>query len=166
MSGVVASLNERIGEIEAATWDALAQTSPGDINPFVSHAFLKALEDSKSVGGKTGWRPVHLTVEDKGQVIAASPLYVKAHSYGEYVFDHSWADAFQRAGNKDRKHLEQHVLVTAQRQRRGVHDLEVLDDRFIEGELQVTRGGGVLHRVGGVHAVHFGGLEEDRKSVV
>ncbi|GAB6053580.1 GNAT family N-acetyltransferase [Magnetospira thiophila] len=85
----------RIGDIPAAQWDACA----GDDNPFVSHAFLSALEDSGSVRPQTGWAPCHLTVEDEtGQVQACAPLYLKGHSYGEYVFDWSWADAYRRAG--------------------------------------------------------------------
>jgi predicted N-acyltransferase len=68
-------------------------------NPFVSHAFLASLETSKSVGGRSGWLPQHLVVEDeRGEVHACAPCYLKAHSQGEYVFDHGWADAFERAG--------------------------------------------------------------------
>ena len=68
-------------------------------NPFVSHAFLNALETSKSVGGRSGWLPQHLVAEDDhGQIHAVAPCYLKAHSQGEYVFDHGWADAYERAG--------------------------------------------------------------------
>src|SRR5690606_34131443 len=68
-------------------------------NPFVSHEFLSALEASSSVGGRTGWQPRHLLVEtEAGELIGAAPCYVKSHSRGEYVFDHGWADAFERAG--------------------------------------------------------------------
>ena len=70
-------------------------------NPFVSHAFLKALEDSRAVGRATGWLPRHLVLEDEdGKVAAAAPAYVKSHSQGEYVFDHSWADAYAQAGGQ------------------------------------------------------------------
>jgi uncharacterized protein len=70
-------------------------------NPFVTHAFLAALEDSGCVGGRTGWLPTHLLVErTDGTVLAAAPCYLKSHSQGEYVFDHSWADAFMRAGGR------------------------------------------------------------------
>jgi len=86
-----------IAEIPAAAWDACA----GDDNPFVCHAFLKALEDSRSVGPKTGWLPQHIVVEDgAGTVLAAAPTYVKGHSQGEYVFDHGWAQAYERAGGR------------------------------------------------------------------
>jgi predicted N-acyltransferase len=88
---------ESIAGISAAAWDACA----GDDNPFVGHAFLKALEDSRSVGARTGWMPRHVVVEDgAGALLAAAPMYVKGHSNGEYVFDHGWAQAFERAGGR------------------------------------------------------------------
>jgi uncharacterized protein len=68
-------------------------------NPFVSHEFLSSLEASQSVGGRTGWQPRHLLAEDAGgELVGVAPCYVKMHSRGEYVFDHSWAEAFERAG--------------------------------------------------------------------
>ncbi len=92
---VTVRVGGRVGEFSAAAWDAVA----GGANPFVSHAFLTALEDSGSVGGRSGWTPAPLVIEGgAGQLAAALPAYVKAHSQGEYVFDHSWADAWQRAG--------------------------------------------------------------------
>lgn len=70
-------------------------------NPFVSHAFLSSLEDSGSVGEATGWIPRFLRIEDgDGKLVAATPSYIKLHSQGEYVFDHGWADAFERAGGR------------------------------------------------------------------
>ena len=84
-----------VGSLQAAEWDALA----GPDNPFMSHAFLAALEDSGSVGPGTGWTPAPLVIEDaSGRLLAALPAYAKSHSQGEYVFDHSWADAWERAG--------------------------------------------------------------------
>ncbi|MHA1564628.1 MAG: GNAT family N-acetyltransferase [Alphaproteobacteria bacterium] len=92
---VSARLVERIGDIAAADWDACA----GFENPFVSHAFLEALEISGSVSARSGWLPRHLVLEDEqGVLVGAVPLYVKGHSQGEYVFDWGWADAFERAG--------------------------------------------------------------------
>jgi len=86
---------ERLAEVPPAEWDACA----GADNPFLSHAFLEALEASGSATAKTGWLPQHVLVEDAdGRLIGAVPLYLKSHSYGEYVFDHGWADAFERAG--------------------------------------------------------------------
>ena len=87
----------RIAEIDAASWDALR----GAGNPFVSHAFLDALEESGCCSADTGWLPQHVVVEDEaGRLVAAMPLYLKSHSQGEYVFDHGWADAFERAGGR------------------------------------------------------------------
>ena len=88
-------VGEAVGAFPAAEWDAL--TDGG--NPFVSHAFLTALEDSGSVGGRTGWSPAPLAIlGEDGQLAAALPAYIKTHSQGEYVFDQSWADAWHRAG--------------------------------------------------------------------
>ncbi len=86
-----------IDKIEAAAWDACA----GPDNPFVSHAFLSVLEQSGSVAAKTGWRPCHLTlVSASGALWGCVPLYLKSHSYGEFVFDWGWAEAFERAGGR------------------------------------------------------------------
>lgn len=89
------SLHSSIHEIDAQDWNACA----GADNPFVSHAFLSAVEDSGSAGSRTGWLPQHAVLRDDAGVIQAIvPLYAKSHSYGEYVFDHGWANAFERAG--------------------------------------------------------------------
>ncbi len=81
----------------AAEWDACA----GADNPFVSHAFLSALEDSRSACAVTGWAPQHLALRDPGgRLLACAPLYLKSHSYGEYVFDWSWARAYEQAGGR------------------------------------------------------------------
>ena len=92
---LTARIAASVGSLPAADWDALA----GPDNPFVSHAFLTALEDSGSVGPGTGWTPAPLVIEDgAGGLLAALPAYAKGHSQGEYVFDHAWADAWERAG--------------------------------------------------------------------
>ena len=116
---------QSLAEVPAADWDACAggalsqqseatdeikvkcedNSSPklstqGKVNnPFVSHDFLSSIEASGSVGGRTGWQPRHLLAEDsKGSLVGAAPCYLKSHSRGEYVFDHGWAEAFERAG--------------------------------------------------------------------
>jgi len=117
---------QSLAEVPAAAWDACAAGSHGEAigstvkvkyeetgddssgilstrglfnNPFVSHDFLSSLEASRSVGGRTGWQPRHLLLEDAaGTLHGAAPCYVKTHSRGEYVFDYGWADAFERAG--------------------------------------------------------------------
>jgi hypothetical protein len=108
---------QSMSEIDAAQWDACANPeadtpAPGPgigldgdpyeaerFNPFVSHAFLKALETSKSIGPRSGWTSTHILVRDSGgRLAAAAPAYLKTHSMGEYVFDYGWADAYHRAG--------------------------------------------------------------------
>jgi predicted N-acyltransferase len=84
-------------EIDAATWDALVAAQPS-ATPFVSMAYLRALHESASAVADTGWAPHFLAVERSGKVVAACPLYLKDHSYGEYVFDWAWADAYRRHG--------------------------------------------------------------------
>lgn len=88
---------QSLADVPAAGWDACA----GSDNPTVSHAFLSALEDSGSATAESGWLGQHLVIEDAaGDVIACAPLYLKSHSYGEYVFDWGWADAYERAGGR------------------------------------------------------------------
>jgi predicted N-acyltransferase len=107
-----------IGEVPAEAWDACANPAPARpgngvgepsgastltsetaYNPFISHAFLSSLELSDSVRGRVGWQPMHLVAEDRqGFVVGAVPCYAKSHSRGEYVFDHGWAEAYERAG--------------------------------------------------------------------
>ena len=84
-----------ITEIDPAQWEALRGH---DTQPFSSHAWLALLERSGCVSEDTGWRPLHLVLEQNGHLAAAAPLYLKGHSYGEYVFDWAWADAYQRHG--------------------------------------------------------------------
>ena len=89
----------KIGDVDAAAWDQCANPASATFNPFVAHAFLKGLEDAKTVGGRTGWLPQHVVLEDAtGRIAGCMPMYVKTHSQGEYVFDHGWADAYERAG--------------------------------------------------------------------
>jgi predicted N-acyltransferase len=91
---LIARIARGIGTVDAAIWDALA----GVGDPFVSHTFLSLLEKSHSVGDAAGWTPLPVLVERDGTVIGAAPAYLKAHSQGEYVFDHGWAEAWQRSG--------------------------------------------------------------------
>tara|TARA_R110002167_G_scaffold43043_1_gene130295 strand:+ start:32 stop:1210 length:1179 start_codon:yes stop_codon:yes gene_type:complete len=94
---LVAKITQSINEVPAEQWDACE----GDGNPFLSHAFLSALEDSECVNRRTGWGPVHLILEDEaGLLQSCVPLYMKSHSRGEYIFDHGWADAYERAGGR------------------------------------------------------------------
>lgn len=94
---ITARIAEGVLSIPAADWDACAGTG----NPFLSHGFLAALEGSGSVGGRSGWQPLPVVVDGPdGRPAAIAPAYAKAHSQGEYVFDHAWADAWERAGGE------------------------------------------------------------------
>lgn len=91
-------VNRRIADIGREAWTACAHASG---NPFVSYDFLDVLEQSGCAVERTGWGPQHLSIDDAaGQVGAVMPLYLKSHSQGEYIFDHSWADAYERAGGR------------------------------------------------------------------
>jgi uncharacterized protein len=91
---VFARIAPGVSALDAGEWDRLAGA-----HPFVSHNFLSALEDSGSVGSGTGWTPSPILIEDEtGAYAAAAPAYLKTHSQGEYVFDHGWAEAWERAG--------------------------------------------------------------------
>jgi predicted N-acyltransferase len=94
-SEIIAKIASGVAGLNAHAWDRLAG---GD--PFLSHAFLSALEDSGSVGPGTGWTPAPILVEEEDRLIAAAPGYLKSHSQGEYVFDHAWADAWEQAGGQ------------------------------------------------------------------
>ena len=86
---------DRLSDIPCSDWNALL---PADAGPFLRHEFLSALEETGCVGGNTGWQVAHLALKDGGQLIGAMPLYLKQHSYGEFVFDWSWAQAYEQQG--------------------------------------------------------------------
>jgi hypothetical protein len=89
-----------ISEIDAAGWDRLAAREGRRRNPFIQHAFLSAIEESGSVGRDAGWTPCHVVLRRGGGVVGLAPSYLKDHSFGEYVFDHGWAEAYMRAGGR------------------------------------------------------------------
>lgn len=97
------TLLDSLSGTAAADWDAVAapeQTDGRPVDPFTTHRFLSALESSGSTGTGTGWQARPLVLRDGGTLLAATPLYVKTHSQGEYIFDHGWADALERAGGR------------------------------------------------------------------
>jgi hypothetical protein len=99
--------------VDFVAWDACANPPGEPANPFVSHAFLSALEESGSATRRTGWLPHHLLLEDDcGNLAGAMPLYLKSHSRGEYVFDHGWANAFENAGGRYYPKLQASVPFT------------------------------------------------------
>jgi predicted N-acyltransferase len=134
--------------LESSLEDAFSDAD----NPFVSHAFLASLEASKSVGARSGWIPQHLIVEDEsGEIFAAAPCYLKAHSQGEYVFDHGWADAYERAGGSYYPKLQVSVPftpVTGPRLlvKRGTHS-ETTRNTLIAGMVELCK----LRKASSVH---------------
>ena len=98
------TIHATLSEIPAADWDSVAcpETADGGrpLDPFTTHRFLAALDRSRSTGTGTGWQPRAMVARQGSKIIAASPLYAKSHSQGEYIFDHNWADAWQRAGGR------------------------------------------------------------------
>ncbi len=113
---------ESLAQIPASEWDACACPEAVDggrpNDPFTTHRFLSALEKSGSVGPRTGWQPQYLTARAQGTLIACAPMYAKMHSQGEYIFDHAWADAFERAGGRYYPKLQiavPHTPVTGRR---------------------------------------------------
>ena len=158
-----------IGEAKAVDWDACANPASDQArasaeagtpspdqeisyNPFLSHAFLSALEASKSVGGHSGWLVQHLLVHGAdGALVAAAPCYLKSHSRGEYVFDHGWAEAYAHAGGSYYPKLQVAVPFTPATGRR----LLVRPGANADGVRKSLAGGLVeLCRIDGASGVH------------
>lgn len=128
-----------IQEVDPEAWNELT----GDDDPFVEHAFLAALEQSGSVGRGTGWLPQHILLKDAGRLVAALPLYLKEHSYGEYVFDFGWANAAMRAGMRYYPKLVAMVPFTPATGRRFLFAADISPQhavsRLLDGTLDVLR---------------------------
>lgn len=100
---ITISTHESLTAIDPADWDACACPEAANArprDPFSTYRFLSALERSGSVGVGSGWQPLYLTAEQDGQIIGCAPMYGKSHSQGEYIFDHNWAHAYERAGGR------------------------------------------------------------------
>ncbi len=110
------SILSDLGQISAADWDSCAcpEAENGDRpnDPFTTHRFLRALETSGSVGTGSGWEPRHLAARIDGDLIGVAPMYAKSHSQGEYIFDHNWAHAWERAGGRYYPKLQMAVPFT------------------------------------------------------
>jgi predicted N-acyltransferase len=138
-SSFTASLKGSAGEIGTAAWNACANPcGRADPHPFTRYEFFTALEDSRSATARTGWRPCHLVIEHKGRVEGLLPLYLKNHSQGEYVFDHGWADAFERAGGSYYPKLQASVPFTPVTGRRflvapGANKSQILEKLLVAG---------------------------------
>ncbi len=149
-------------EIDAGQWDACANPGPATTNPFVTYAFLKALEDAGSVGGKTGWLPRHLILEDDtGGVAAAAPCYVKTHSQGEYVFDYGWADAYAQAGGRYYPKLQIAVPFTPVP---GPRFLVKPGPRAVSDEQVLAAAAIEVARQGGLSSVHLTFLDRETQA--
>ncbi len=130
-----------ISEIGQPAWDACANPCSTDLpyDPFLSYAFLHALEESRSAVGATGWAPYHLSLEDEaGKVEGVVPMYLKSHSQGEYVFDYSWADAFERAGGRYYPKLQCSIPFTPATGRRLLTSNPENEIYLVSGMMQVA----------------------------
>ena len=139
-----------IAEIGQEDWDACAcpevQDGSRPRDPFTTFRFLKALEDTGSVGPGTGWRPQYIAASLADQVIAVAPMYVKSHSQGEYIFDHSWAHALERAGGRYYPKLQiavPHTPVTGRRFLTRLGFEETGMAALVQGAVQLTDNNGL-----------------------
>lgn len=145
----VIRLGTGIRDVAADRWDRCA----GKDDPFLSHIFLSALEESGSVGPGTGWQAVPILVEaaeDDDRLLACAPAYLKTHSQGEYVFDHGWADAWHRAGGNYYPKLQLSVPFSPVTGRR----LLVPDDGPPELAAALIRGAEEVVRQSGLSSAH------------
>ncbi|MAU52823.1 MAG: GNAT family N-acetyltransferase [Roseovarius sp.] len=149
------TLHDRIAEIGARDWDGCAcpEAAGGGRpeDPFTTYRFLSALEESGSVGRGTGWQPQYMRAEAGGEVIAVAPLYVKSHSQGEYIFDHAWAHAYERAGGRYYPKLQAAVPFTPVTGRR----LLTRPGQGAAGRAALLRGARALAERHGISSVHL-----------
>lgn len=142
-----------MSDISAADWDACANPDGASppLDPFTTHRFLKALEDSGSVGPGTGWQPRHLSARRDGEIIAVMPFYAKGHSQGEYIFDQNWAHAFEQAGGDYYPKLQSAVPFTPATGRRFLTRKGYEETGFavlVQGALEMT----VQNKLSSFHA--------------
>ena len=144
MSDIRVRMVERLSQVASADWDRVANPAGAPYDPFLSWAFLDALESSGSAAQETGWAPRHLLAEDEhGALVGALPLYLKSHSYGEYVFDHGWANALERAGGRYYPKLISAAPFTPATGRRILADDPKVRSALIAAARQVARQLGV-----------------------
>ena len=137
------ALLDSMADIPAAQWDAIACPGPGrPIDPFTTHRFLVALDRSRSTGKGTGWQPKPLILRVNGTPVAAMPLYVKSHSQGEYIFDHGWAEALERAGGRYYPKLQSAVPFTPATGRRFLGPVEYRET-LMDTAISLTRQNGI-----------------------
>ncbi len=159
------SIVPSLSEIDAVDWNACACPEAVDgarpNDPFTTHRFLKALEDSGSIGPGTGWQPQYLTARAEGQIIGVAPLYAKSHSQGEYIFDHSWAHAYERAGGRYYPKLQiavPHTPATGRRFLTRPGFEQVGFDALVQGAVQLTQN----NNLSSLHVTFCTGEEAER----
>ncbi|MEL6259201.1 MAG: GNAT family N-acetyltransferase, partial [Pseudomonadota bacterium] len=132
-----------LGEVDKAAWDAVANPQGASYDPFLRWDFLEALESSNAATPRSGWEPLHLLIEgEDGSLRGAMPLYAKHHSQGEFVFDHGWADALERAGGRYYPKLLCAIPFTPVTGRRRLApdgpDAARLKDALLQGAVQIA----------------------------
>jgi predicted N-acyltransferase len=140
--GVSITIAERLGGIDRAAWNKVANLAngPGAFDPFTSWEFLESLEASGCATARTGWDPHHVLAKNAaGEIVGALPLYLKTHSYGEYVFDRGWADAFHRAGGRYYPKLQSAAPFTPATGRRFLTNSADIERALLAGALDVAR---------------------------
>ena len=150
------TLLDSMTDIAAAEWDAMACPEGRAVDPFTTHRFLAALDRSKSTGNGTGWQPKPMVLRQEGQLIAAMPLYVKSHSQGEYIFDHGWAVALDRAGGSYYPKLQVAVPFTPATGRRFL-GAEAGRLALLDAAIGVTR----ANRISSLHITFCTGEEAE-----
>lgn len=165
LADIEISVLTSLSEIPAGDWDACACPEAADggrpLDPFTTHRFLKALEDSGSVGVGTGWQPRHVVAREAGEVLGVMPLYAKSHSQGEYIFDHNWAHAWERAGGRYYPKLQIAVPFTPATGRRFLTRPGHESDGMIalmQGALEIAN----RNRLSSVHATFCTAEEAER----
>lgn len=143
MTELTISLHRSIDQIAASDWDGCGASA----NPFTTHRFLLALEVSGSVGEGTGWYPHHVVARRANQIVGVAPCYLKTHSQGEYIFDHGWAEAWQRAGGQYYPKLQVAVPFTPVTGPRLISDDPDVQAAMLEGLRKIAQDSGIS----GVH---------------
>lgn len=161
MSSRTLELSTGIHDIDRADWDALANPPGAPFDPFLSWDFFACLEDSGCASAEAGWAPHHAVLrEEDGKIAALAPLYAKSHSFGEYVFDHGWADAYERAGGRYYPKLLSAIPFTPVTGRR------LLAGGDVEAESQLASGLAQIAARTGVSSLHLNFLAgQDRQTL-
>ncbi|MEM7609083.1 MAG: GNAT family N-acetyltransferase [Myxococcota bacterium] len=153
------SVVQGLKEVDEAEWDAVS----GPDDPFVEYGFLSTLEDSGSVGPGTGWHPLHVTVRDEGKLVGAMPLYLKEHSYGEYIFDWGWAGGAERAGLRYYPKLVSMAPVTPATGRRFLVHPDAERELVVPGLLEGALAAAKATEASSVHLLFLS--EQERRDV-